>query len=85
MGMSPATQMVCPMSMNDGIYVSPLSTGKNCCCATEESIMSIGFVSSYKDGASHKMANVPTMEAMVKIQRKRRSRTMATKPQSWSS
>ncbi|KAI8434484.1 hypothetical protein MSG28_012499 [Choristoneura fumiferana] len=39
----------------------------------------------YRDGASQRIAKVPTMEAMVKIQRNRRSSTMATKPQSWSS
>ena len=31
------------------------------------------------------MMNVPTIEAIVKIHRKSLSRTIATKPQSWSS
>lgn len=44
--------------------------------------MSIGFVSSYNDGASHNIANVPTIDAIVKIHKNNRSSTIATKPQS---
>lgn len=47
--------------------------------------MSIGLVLSRSAGASQRMMNVPTIEAIVKIHRKSLSRTIATKPQSWSS
>lgn len=59
--------------------------GRNCCWATEENTMSIGLVLSRSAGASQRMMNVPTIEAIVKIHRKSLSRTIATKPQSWSS
>lgn len=55
---------------------------KNCFLATTEVSLSIGIVSSYKAGASHNIANVPAIEAMMKIQRKSRSKTIATNPQS---
>lgn len=61
------------------------SWGRNCCWATEEYSMSIGLVLSRRAGASQRMMNVPTIEAIVKIHRKSLSRTIATKPQSWSS
>lgn len=61
------------------------TSGKNCCWATDDNSISIGFVSSYNAGASQSIANVPTIEAIVKIHRNNRSKTMATNPQSWSS
>lgn len=47
-----------------------------------ELTMSIGLVSSYNAGASHNIENVPNNDADVKIQRNKRSNTIATKPQS---
>lgn len=37
---------------------------------------------TYKAGASNKIATVPTREAVEKIHRNRRSKTIATNPQS---
>lgn len=81
--------ILCPFSpTRENFYtrVSKKSSwGRNCCWATEEYSMSIGFVLSRRAGASQRMMNVPTIDAIVKIHRKSLSRTIATKPQSWSS
>lgn len=51
---------------------------------TDNSV-SMGCVSSYRDGASHKITNVPRTEAVINSHKNNRSNTIATNPQSWSS
>lgn len=53
-------------------------------CAIIENSISIGLVSSYNDGASARIAS-PANDANVNKYKKKRSKTIATKPQSWSS
>lgn len=53
--------------------------------AIMEYSMSIGLVSSYSEGASHRIANVPNNDASVNNHKNKRSNTIATNPQSWSS
>lgn len=51
----------------------------------ESSPLGRNVVNTHKAGASHRIENVPKSDAAVKSQRNSRSRTIATKPQSWSS
>lgn len=67
------------------IFFYPRRTRSNCRILVEQASARKKVWDTHKAGASQRIENVPKSDAVVKSHKNKRSNTMATNPQSWSS